>query len=504
MLIINYIRLNVFSIGEKDRNEIWILLLLLFFFFSLRRKLTEFIRDRFIGRVIKDIRESAQLSSSSSTITDPNRLVELIPLVLQKQLQLPIPILQSSYLIFKSCEELCALVKCLPPYADDFCQAIADLLFKHRESCNKLFLSIVEKNESSNVSIYSNEWVKDPDINRHLRTMPAFDAFIQMAKQQLNGDDRDENVENIRFRQAKETETLLINFSQNEMNVDDICTNYKHIKVLATIHESLDWLYCRLSQYFDILDRCLTDVKYLDALTQTTVTSAFTSRSAKQTMSHYEQLRLSRVNLELLSNAMKTILTLSYDILLVLFLEIRLHCFYYLSLLFRNATHYSYVLDTDPDESVMALNRDLTCLQETLSATLNEKKFSFLFQGLGFVLSTILIRATPRFNRISELGVTKMCRNIFTIEQTLSQIRTVGDAELMRAHQYYELLYATKPEEIIDMIEEHGPEYNEQDYLNLLQLQHRSFRTSERGNFDLDQYERLIKQALRPKPKNSI
>ncbi|CAF2262930.1 unnamed protein product, partial [Rotaria magnacalcarata] len=101
----------------------------------LDRKLAEFIRDRFIGRVIKDI----------------------LPAVLQKQLQLPIPILQSAYSIFKSCEELCALVKCLPPYADDFCQAIIDLLFKHRESCNKLFLSIVERNDSPGTSIYSNE-----------------------------------------------------------------------------------------------------------------------------------------------------------------------------------------------------------------------------------------------------------------------------------------------------------------------------------------------------------
>ncbi|CAF2058801.1 unnamed protein product, partial [Rotaria magnacalcarata] len=165
----------------------------------LDRKLTEFIRDRFIGRVIKDIRESAQLSSSTTT-ADQNRLAELVPVVLQKQLQLPIPILQSTYSIFKSCEELCALVKCLPPYAGDFCQAIIDLLLKHRESCNKLFLSIVERNDSP----------------------------------------------------------------------DDICTSYKHIKLLANIHESLDWLYCKLSYYFDILDKCLNDTKHLDALTQTT------------------------------------------------------------------------------------------------------------------------------------------------------------------------------------------------------------------------------------------
>lgn len=54
------------------------------------------------------------------------------------------------------------------------------------------------------------------------------------------------------------------------MNLDDICTNYKHVKLLANIHESLDWLYCKLLYYFDILDKCLNDTKYLDALTQTT------------------------------------------------------------------------------------------------------------------------------------------------------------------------------------------------------------------------------------------
>ncbi|CAF2515124.1 unnamed protein product [Rotaria sp. Silwood2] len=465
------------------------------------RKLTEFIRDRFIGRVIKDIRESAQLSSSSSTtITDRNRLIELIPSVLQKQLELSIPILQSTYLIFKSCEELCVLVKCLPIYADDFCQAIVDLLFKHRESCNKLFLSIVEKNDSFGTSIYSNEWVKDPDINRHLRTMPAFDAFIRMNKQEhlIHNDNNDDNAENIRFRQTKETETLLINFSQSEMNIDDICSNYKHIKALATIHESLDWLYCKLVHYFDILDKSLNDTKYLDTLTQTIVALGFTSRSMKQNSSHYDQLKLSHINLEIFSNAMKTILTLSYDILLVLFLEIRLHCFYYLSLFFRNTLNYAYAMDTDPDENIMALNRDLSRLQETLNSSLNEKKFSFLFQGLGFVLATILIRSSPRFSHISELGITKMCRNIFAIEQTLTQIRTVGDAELMRAHQYYELLYAIKPEDILNVIEEHGQEFSEQDYLHLLQLQYRSLPANEREHCDLSKYEQLVKIAFNP------
>ncbi|CAF4539433.1 unnamed protein product [Rotaria socialis] len=207
----------------------------------------------------------------------------------------------------------------------------------------------------------------------------------------------------------------------------------------------------------------------------TPFTSGYTSRSLKQNHHQYERLKLSRVNLEILSNAMKTTLTLSYDILLVLFLEIRLHCFYHLSLLFRNASHYASVIDADPDENIMTLNRDLTRLQETLHSALNEKKFSFLFQGFGFALATILIRSAPRFIHISETGVTKMCRNIFAIEQTLTQIRTVGDAELMRVNRYCEFLHATRADEILAIIEEHRSEYTEHDYIYLLQLKHLGF-----------------------------
>ncbi|CAF3300561.1 unnamed protein product [Rotaria socialis] len=96
--------------------------------------------------------------------------------------------------------------KCLPPYADDFCQAIIDLLFKHRESCYKLFLSIVERNDSPETSIYSNESVKDQDINHHILKIPVFYAFIRMAKQQntSNNDKQEDNADNIRFRQMTE------------------------------------------------------------------------------------------------------------------------------------------------------------------------------------------------------------------------------------------------------------------------------------------------------------
>lgn len=419
------------------------------------RKLTEFIRDHFIDRVIKEIRQS----SSVRTSNDRHRSVEVISLVLQKELKLVVPILQSTYLILKSCEELCGLVACLPSYADEFCRAMVDLLFQHRESSNKLFLSIVERLDSS--SLISYQWVKDVDINRHLRTLPHFDEFVRLRKEK-----RKSTIDSIQQQQSKETETLLINFSQEEFLLDDICHNLKHIELLATLHESLDWLFHHVDEFFDVLEQSFANVS-------------------------------DPISLEIFSNALRTTSNLSLDILLVLYLEVRLHCFYYLSLLFRHTTAYAFKIDVDPDENILVLNRDLTNLIEFLQSNLNESKFFFVFQGLENILAQIFIRSLPNFHRLSETGVTKMCRNIFSVEQTLAQCGIVVDSGLTRAYQFYEFIVNVKPDEILQLIEQRGNDYSEQDYLNLVQLQHRNLPTNE--DFHLKQIENEIKRFFHPK-----
>jgi len=40
----------------------------------------------------------------------------------------------------------------------------------------------------------------------------------------------EENVDDIRF------------WETTDLDIEDICTNYKHIQILGTIHESLNWL----------------------------------------------------------------------------------------------------------------------------------------------------------------------------------------------------------------------------------------------------------------------
>ena len=80
---------------------------------------------------------------------------------------------------------------------------------------------------------------------------------------------------------------------------------------------------------------------------------------------------------------------------------------------------------------------------------------------------------------------------LFSIEQTLVQNEIISDGELIRARRFYEFLLTRKAEEILELIEENGNDYSEQDYLNLLDLQYRISFFNE--DFHLSQYQQSIK-----------
>lgn len=130
-------------------------------------------------------------------------------------------------------------------------------------------------------------------------------------------------------------------------------------------------------------------------------------------------------------------------------------------------------LDTDPDETVLHMNRDLHRIYEHLSRSLQEHKCAYVFEALGFMIASIFVRAIKNFKKISTHGIAKMCRNIFNVEQNLSAIRQISDPHLMKAHRFYELLYK-KPEELLNHLIEHEAEFSLNDYINLLNLIYRS------------------------------
>ena len=80
-------------------------------------------------------------------------------------------------------------------------------------------------------------------------------------------------------------------------------------------------------------------------------------------------------------------------------------------------------------------------MEETLSAGLDESKVVYVYDGVAHLIATILIDAIVNIRKINKNGVKKMCRNLFSLQHTLtSNITGSRDNSLDQAKQYYELL----------------------------------------------------------------
>jgi exocyst complex component 4 len=82
---------------------------------------------------------------------------------------------------------------------------------------------------------------------------------------------------------------------------------------------------------------------------------------------------------------------LSDSILLILHLELRFHCFFHLLPIAQNQTSTSMLSQEEMDRDVMEFGRDLTQIHAILQAHLTANKLKYLFDGLGYLCSSIFI-----------------------------------------------------------------------------------------------------------------
>ena len=65
----------------------------------------------------------------------------------------------------------------------------------------------------------------------------------------------------------------------------------------------------------------------------------------------------------------------------------------------------------------------------------------YIFEGLGPLIANIMMSSVTHIRRINENGIKKMCRNVFSVQQQLTNITMTRELALDQARQYYELLY---------------------------------------------------------------
>uniref|UniRef100_A0A0B7A5Q8 Exocyst complex component Sec8 n=2 Tax=Arion vulgaris TaxID=1028688 RepID=A0A0B7A5Q8_9EUPU len=324
----------------------------------------------------------------------------------------------------------------LPDYADQFLNMICNVLRDYRDKCHSAYRDIVQHG-SDEKRIISAMWAKDEDISRFLRSLPSWRSL-----QPRQGKELDRTIcseEEIRALNSKEAVILISNLSGDESLIpqQEIITDITQMRTVANVHESLEWFADRLEQFA----ASLTPQNNLNPVQEELPT---------------EMPPISEKTLQSLKSLVQDFKDLAEICLLLLHLEVRVHCFYYLLPVAKQSNYAGPIDDLDPDSNVLKLNKDLSSMEEIMTQSLQPKKFKYIFESLGYLVASILISSVQFLKKINENGIKKMCRNILAIQQNLTNITLTRESDMDRARHFYELLYIN-PDDILNSIAEKGP-----------------------------------------------
>ncbi len=299
--------------------------------------------------------------------------------------------------------------------------------------------------ESEDKRIISAQWAKDEDINRFLQSLPNWRGIRDPSA-------KVESPEAVEQRNLRETQILKDNLGSSKISDHEILYDMGQLKSLGQLQESLEWFAAsilRLSERF--LQSNQNAIGGLPKLPPNSIHS--------------------------LMGVAKEFESVADTCLLVLHIEVRLHCFYYLYPIRHGgagATFSGGQDSTDPNQEVTKLTTDLLSIEQVLSASLAECKTQYIFEGVSHLVSRVLVDSAVNIRKINKNGVKKMCRNIFTIQHTLtSNITGCRESSLDSAKTYYEML-TLRPQDILNAIVEKGPVFTKEDYAHALELLHRS------------------------------
>ncbi|XP_078588383.1 exocyst complex component 4-like isoform X2 [Branchiostoma floridae x Branchiostoma japonicum] len=427
--------------------------------------LTDYIKTIFLGQVHMDVNKNIQQASRGA---EALKLLTDTPTM--KTMGLQRPLLQSTITVERCLSELRELMYALPAYSDHFLSMICKMLQDYRDMCQAAYRGVVQRG-SEEQRIISATWAKDEDISRLLRSLPNWQ---NLENRRARKEDEVENPEAVRARNTKqrdrteerittmwnnkESDLLTNNLGDSLIPKYEVLQDVNDLRVLANLHESLEWFAGRIRTFNSTLP----------------LASPGMGLSPASSDSNPSDLQpVSPATLASLTSLAREFQDLAETCLLVLHLEVRVHCFFFLLPMAKQSNYSGNLESTDPDPLVVKLNKDLSSIEESLTTSLNTHKFRYIFEGLGHQMSSILVNSTQYFSRISHSGIKKMCRNIFALQQNLTNITMSREVDLDHARQYYETLYMTV-EEILNSLVEQGVHFTELEYVNALNLLQRS------------------------------
>lgn len=414
---------------------------------TLNTFINDYVKDVFIGR--EQTRISLRIEGATKSA---NAWRTPVPPSEASNLGLIRPILQSTFQVSSAIKELEMLLDSLPKHRHEILEILVNLIKNFVETCNAAYRGIIQP-EPEDKRLCSAAWLKDEDISRFLKSLPnwidlqAQKSFYHSGRPLKREDTtEEESPEDVRQRNIKEAEILASNLGEGGIGSHEIISDSLQLKCLAQLQESMEWFAFRVLQ--------------------------INSNIKKKLQESHETNNLGKY-VTMFASLSEEFEDLANTCLLVLHLEIRVQCFHYL--LPRGfVTGKMREVSHDPDPRVLDLSRVLVSVDEALSPSLQQRKAKYIFEGLGHLIAKILMSSTQYLEKIDESAIHKMCRNIFTLQQTLSNITMTREVALDHARRYFQLFFMSQ-EDILNQVLEKGPEFSELEYINALQLISRTY-----------------------------
>uniref|UniRef100_H2XRU0 Exocyst complex component Sec8 n=1 Tax=Ciona intestinalis TaxID=7719 RepID=H2XRU0_CIOIN len=398
---------------------------------ALHEYITDYVQDIFIRQIQYELKKDFD---SAMKVTDPLKV--LADLATQQSLGNFKSLLHSAVVADKCLWDLYDLTCSLDSYHDHFLTMACSLMQEYKEMSIQSYRGVTQP-ESEDQQIVSASWVRQSEVTEVLTAMDNWKAVYsgRSTQQQL----KPAQIKAVDVNFIKEAQFLMDRMEGYALAKNSLIEDTTDLKAIASLHESLEWMTGRLGTFVTSIQ------KY----------------APPDTLSMLKKLAQDYKNM-------------SEICLLCLHIEMRLHCFYHLVPMFLNNSYDIRGLDSmEHDFQITKLKKDISSAEENLSVSLNEKKYRYVFEGLGHQMAAILMWGAKHIKRISPSGVKKMCRNVFALQQLLTNLTMSREPHLDMARQFYEMMYLM-PDDLQAQVVEQGVRYSEEDYVEALNLLHRS------------------------------
>lgn len=373
-------------------------------------------------------------------------------------------ILPSCEKVLSLCKDIHDLITSIDLYADRFAALWILVLTDYFKNMTDVYEKMTPKTSDPSLSApdsvptrcqkISAAWTADDDISRLLMSLPNWGALSRTPMTPAV-----ESEQDVGERNKRESEILIGNLgtqAQNSLTESNLIMDMNDIKMFASLHESLRWFSYEIRELVHslpanvkmMLDTCMVQVQLKDGqmIDNKSVPSA-------------------------IEDCVRRLESIADSCLLLLHIEIRVHCFFHLAPLakYRNASSNNEV-----DPEVVALGKDLHQFHDNLKDVLSPPKLSYIFDGLGHLCASLFIHYSQFMPRLTEAAKKRVCRNVWGVQQRLSRITNRRESELDRARAFFDLLLDNTPDGILAIVPEKRLHFTATELNYLLALSVRS------------------------------